>query len=313
MQRAVPPTKQSDMSAAPSVIVINLDRDADRLAHMRSELGKFNLAFERFEALRGTALPEQLKPYFPASSDGDRSTLSMGEIGCYASHLAVCKKIVEGEITAPVLVLEDDIELAPNFVTLLDNVLKLLPQDWDFVRLSNEAKHAVMPLYDLGGGRTLVRYTNVPTSTGASLVSRSGAEKFLKQAPRSLPVDQDLRRVWTWELNTFGILPAPVRRDIFDVSSIDAMTDAGWRTKSFRIARFRRQRMNEALSRFAYGTRTFGLARWFAAEVLNVVIALTPKQRRAVTLARLSERLRPRTPQERSALGLQADEALTAE
>ncbi len=299
------------MLRAPTFIVINLDRDTDRLAHMERQLNKAGFAFERFPAIKGAELPESLRAYFPDSGfKADRTPLSLGEIGCYASHLAICRRVVDGSLLAPVCVLEDDVELPPDFDHLLTTILERLPAVWDIVRLSNDTKRSVMPLDTLRGQFQLVRYTNVPGSTGASLLSRSGAEKFLKQAARSLPVDQDLRRVWVWNLNTFGVTPTPVRRDIFDVSSIDAMADAGWRTKRWRIARMRRRRVLEAPARHLYGMRTFGIGRWIMAELINVIVALTPKKRRSQTLASLSARLSPRSPRDRAAMGLHPDAAI---
>lgn len=275
-------------------VVINLDRDADRLAHMAREMAKVSLPFERFPAVKGAELPAWLAPYFPDhQAPLERRALSAGEVGCYASHLAICRRMVDGSLPSPLLVVEDDIEFAPDFAAMLAALVQNLPADWDIIRLSNETKRSVMPIATLTGAYQLVRYSKVPPSTGASLISRAGAEKFLKQTPRTIPVDQDLRRVWAWDLNTYGVAPAPVRRDIFDVSSIDSMTDAGFRVKRWRIARLRRGRMWEALSRHLYGARTFGADRWIMAELINIAAALTPKTRRAAALARWSARLAP--------------------
>lgn len=252
---------------------------------MERQCAQAGLHFERFSAADGADLPDALRPYFPFAGDAERTVLSHGEIGCYASHLSLCQRIAAGAIAAPALILEDDVELPREFVALLHALLAALPPDWDIVRLSNDTKHVARPIQALTPRHSLVRYSNIPGSTGASLLSRSGAEKFLLLEPRTLPVDQDLRRAWHWRLNTFGVLPAPVRRDIFDVSTIDAMTDAGWREKSWRIARIRRQRGLEALHRQALGVQEFGLAAWLSAETINAVSALVPKQRRAAFLA----------------------------
>lgn len=278
------------MLRTPHIVVINLDRDTDRLAHMLVQFDQLGLAFERFAAINGADLPENLRPYFPSSA---QLPLSPGEIGCYASHLAICQRVVEGSLPPIVCVLEDDVALSVDFASVVTALLASTPADWDILRLSNETKRAVMPLARISERFTLVRYTNVPGSTGASLISRSGAEKFLKQTPRSLPVDQDLRRVWTWGLNTFGVTPAPVRRDVLNTSSIDAMAADGWRTKKWRIEQLRRRRILEGPQRHIHGMRTFGAHRWVAAELINVAAAISPRARRTQTLARLSELLSP--------------------
>ncbi|HCK82988.1 MAG TPA: hypothetical protein DHW63_00200 [Hyphomonadaceae bacterium] len=273
------------MNQTPSCTFINLDRDGERRAHMERQCAQAGLRFERFSAANGADLPEILRPYFPFAGDGERSVLSRGEIGCYASHLSLCQLIVADAIAAPALILEDDVELPQDFVALLHALIAALPADWDIVRLSNDTKHVAKPTQALTGQHSLVRYSNIPGSTGASLLSRSGAEKFLRAEPRALPVDQDLRRAWHWNMNTFGVLPAPVRRDIFDVSTIDAMTNEDWREKGWRIAHIRRQRGLETFRRHGLGIREFGLAAWVSAEAINSISALVPKRRRPAFLA----------------------------
>lgn len=252
---------------------------------MERQSAQAGLRFDRFNAANGADLPDALRPYFPFAGDAERSVLSHGEIGCYASHLSLCRLIVAGEIAAPALILEDDVELPRDFVALLHALMAALPPDWDIVRLSNDTKHVARPIQALTAQHSLVRYSNIPGSTGASLLSRSGAEKFLAKQPRVLPVDQDLRRAWHWNMNTFGVLPAPVRRDIFDVSTIDAMTGAGWREKRWRVAHIRRQRGLESLRRHALGVHEFGLPAWMIAETINAVSALVPRRSRPAFLS----------------------------
>lgn len=273
----------------PSCTFINLERDSERRAHMERQCAQAGLLANRFSAEDGANLSSALRAYFPFAGDAERSVLSRGETGCYASHLSLCQQIASGAIAAPALILEDDVELAADFPALLAALIAQLPPDWDIVRLSNDSKHVALPIQRLTGRYRLVRYSNIPGSTGASLLGRSGAEKFLAMQPRTLPVDQDLRRAWHWRLNTFGVLPTPVRRDIFDISTIDAMTDPGWRVKRWRLARIRQQRVLEALPRQLLGAQEFGLARWAAAEAINGLIALTPKRNRAAFLARAAD------------------------
>lgn len=274
------------MSSIGATVFINLDRDTARRAHMEAECAKAGLTPIRLSAANGAALDETLRPYFPHAGDRERSFLSPGETGCYASHLLICRRIVSGELQAPVLVFEDDIELHDGFAALIERTLRSLPADWDIVRLSNDTKQVAAPIADLGGGAQLVRYSAIPGSTGAQMWSRAGAEKFIVAEARDLPIDQDLKRAWHWKVNTFGILPAPVRRDIFDTSSIDAIGGEGHRSKKKRQGRLRAHRRSEAGRRFAHGVETFGASRWLLAETLSALIALAPKRARPGLLKR---------------------------
>lgn len=262
------------MSQPCRVIVINLDRDFERLAHVSAELARAGLAFERFSAIDGDMLPGWLRHYL----GGAEAALSRGETGCYASHLAVCRDVAEQG--APALVLEDDVALPAAFGALLTRLLAALPAGWDIVRLSYPSKRAMLSVAQIAQTHKLVRYSHIPTSTGAYLLSAQGARKFLS-APvvRRNPVDHDLRRAWVWRLETYGVAPPPVRADALLGSSIDAMQGRAERCAR-RRARLRWQRRFEGMSRFRQGAHDFGLWRWLLAEALNSVGMVLPKAAR---------------------------------
>lgn len=237
---------------------------------------------ERFAALRGDGLPADLAAYFDAES----SPLSAGERGCYASHLALCQRIARGDITSPALILEDDVRIDDDLVAMIAAILKALPPDWDFVRLSNAPKRAYQIVAPLPGERRLIQHSLTPTSTGASLVSVSGARKFLRQEIRRIPIDQDLRRVWHWEINSFGVAPIPITPDVLQGSSIDALGPKGQRKDHARRARIRAERGDDERARRAWGVKEMGEAAWRRCEWTNFVAAFTPKKKRAALFAR---------------------------
>lgn len=259
----------------PEIIVINLDRDEERMTHMRRELERAGVAYERFSALRGDELPPDLARYFPVEVN-----LSPGEIGCYASHLAILQRVARGELSSPQLVLEDDVGLPADLPTALDALISALPARWDIVRLSYHTKRVMRPIAALGGGRQLVRYSRVPTTTGAYLISASGARKFLAQRSRCAPIDHDLRRVWEWGLDTYGVSPPLIAHDVLDASTIDALSPKG-------RARLRRRAINSVplWSCLRQGVHDFGLSRWLAVGPLNLAVRVTPKPLRE-TMAR---------------------------
>lgn len=261
------------------IIVINLDRDTDRLAHMQAQLLRLGLPFERFPALRGDALPADLARYFPFGA-----RLSPGEIGCYASHLAILQRVAAGR--TPVLVLEDDVGLPDDLPHALNALVSALAQHWDIVRLSYHTKLTARPLAQLGAGRHLVRYSHVPTTTGAYLISPRGARKFLAEKPRSLPIDHDLRRVWEWDLDTYGVSPPLVRDGVLGQSSIDALSPNG------RACAYRRMRKpSYGIKRIRHELRDFGWSGWLGVSALNTVARLTPRRLRPAFIQWANARL----------------------
>ena len=267
------------------IVVINLDADAQRMEFMAAQLTRLNLAFERFSAVAGTTLPESVRGYFPREEDGS-GFLSRGEIGCYASHLAVYQKIADGRIAAPALVLEDDVELPEDLGLLLNKIVNALPRDWDMVRLSSTAKRAYFEHAPLADGRRLVRYSVSPGSNGAMLVSRRGAQKFLKPSPRRLPVDQDNRRLWAFDLNLFGVVPPPVRGNALATSSIDDLASGARRENRERQRHLRHER--RLTKRHAWNMQKFGCAGWAAAEFVTALSWLHRRRARPLYLARMS-------------------------
>lgn len=238
------------------------------MAHMRGELDRAGIAHERFSALRGDALPMEIARYFPIGVD-----LSPGEIGCYASHLAIMREVVRGERLAPLLVLEDDVGLPADLDASLNELIAGLPATWDIVRLSYPTKLVTRPIAALSAGRNLVRYSRVPTTTGAYLISASGARKFLAERPRSVPVDHDLRHVWEWRLDTYGVSPPLIAHEVLGVSSIDRLSPQG------RAALHRREReVRATLARLRQGIRDFGFSRWLALGPLNLAARIAPKR-----------------------------------
>jgi glycosyl transferase family 25 len=202
--------------------LINLDRDADRLAHMTAQCAGVGVAFTRFPAL-GPDLNDDLRPFFYNDAGRPHAPLRPGEIGCYGSHLAIMAKVVAAG--RPGLVMEDDLRLSPGFARL-DALIAAAPADWGFLRLSNTPKSPCRQVGATADG-PIVEYWRVPNNTGAYLVSPEGAARFLAAYARRLrPIDEDLRREWEHGCPSYGPLNPPAVSNIF-ASSIDAMGGRG--------------------------------------------------------------------------------------
>ncbi len=234
------------------VFLINLDRDVDRLEHMREQLARAGLPYERVPACRGDDLPEWLRPYFEPAEGADPQALSPGEIGCYASHLSIMRHLVETPEGGPALVLEDDLRIDDGLRPLLAG-LERLPSDWDMIRLSNPAKSAAVVRRHVEGVGDIVTYWRVPNNTGAFLITPRGAKQFLTYGGRRLrAIDEDLRRPWEHGLRIYGLLPPPIEANIL-VSSIGNTRRELPARKRFKAAP--RHRLDE----LAFRIREFGL------------------------------------------------------
>ncbi|MGO2231698.1 glycosyltransferase family 25 protein, partial [Psychrobacter sp.] len=85
--------------------VISLQSATERREHINSEFGKHNVNFEFFDALT----PDTAKDY--ALSLGlnlDSISLTLGELACMMSHVALWKKAIDNHIPY-ITIFEDDV------------------------------------------------------------------------------------------------------------------------------------------------------------------------------------------------------------
>jgi glycosyl transferase family 25 len=266
-----------------STVVINLDRDPDRLGYMRQQLEREGVAFERFAAILGAEMPPHLRGYFTPEEDG-AGFLSKGELGCYASHLGVYEAIADGRIPSPALVLEDDVKIPENLRSLVEQILSAAPADWDFIRLSSPAKLAYFTIAELTPPYALVRYSISPGSNGAILVSQAGAKKFTDRSDlRNAPIDQDNRQLWRFNMNLYGVVPEPIGGNSLETSTIDALGQSRVRENRARQAELRR--MRKLGRHHAWNIRKVGVVAWAASEGVSVIARLVGKKTRTKFLA----------------------------
>ncbi|MDP1908107.1 MAG: glycosyltransferase family 25 protein [Hyphomicrobium sp.] len=208
-------------AGAPPTFYINRDRDQDRRQALEEHLRVAGIAGERIGAVEGLAVPAEFRDMFFKGSVL-HSRLKPGEVGCYASHLKTMQVIVDRDLDYA-LVLEDDAILPADFQTIIAQVLARLPHGWDLVHICRDANRAVKPVAALDHGRRIVRYSRIPETTTAYLVSRTGAKKFLRPIKRYWPVDTDFRQPWRFGLEIYGVDPCIIRPNGRFVSAIHGM------------------------------------------------------------------------------------------
>ena len=252
-----------------SALLLNLDRDTARRAHMENQLARARLLFERQSGVLGDAVPEDLRSYFYTPSGAPKTTMKRGEIGCYASHLRALKRVASGALGNAVLIMEDDLDIPADLIDILTQACRQAPAGWDIIRLSSPSRRAYAPVARLGE-RFLVRYSRIPNSAGAYLVTPAGAQKFLAKGVRGLTFDDDLRRPWFHGMETYGILPHPVCAGVLS-STIDSV-EAGRFEKgmSSRMERILRGDPFYAFKRLSYNWKNLGGARWRACAAINL-------------------------------------------
>ncbi len=167
-------TKSVFGSTFERVAVINLDRRADRMSSVRTQLAKLGVGYTRFPAIDGrtpdvakewrayTATPppeadgnrpvESWRDFYlgdkPRGSRvdffekerGTRAIATAGAWGLFRSMRRVIEKAVEDRVSS-LLILEDDVLLHRDTVDLWPRVASELPKDWQVLQLGAMQLH----------------------------------------------------------------------------------------------------------------------------------------------------------------------------
>ena len=127
------------------VLYINLDQDKERRAHILETLAQDE---DNLKLMRVAALEPPIA--LPGAAFAD--TLSVGEIGCYASHMKAWDALLASR-SPFALVLEDDARVPPDLADLVHEMIAVLPKHWDLVHLY-DARRIPCPTFRRGRHRT---------------------------------------------------------------------------------------------------------------------------------------------------------------
>lgn len=114
------------------VYCINLDRRPDRYKIVTEEFKKFDMkGVERYSAIDGNILE-------------NNSPLLNGELGILETHYNIIKTCKENNVKN-VLIIEDDVYFT-NEITLIEDYLKLVPNDWDLLYFGGNHTYGTPPI-----------------------------------------------------------------------------------------------------------------------------------------------------------------------
>ena len=189
------------------IIVLNLDRDIERLEHVKGQLSALNLQFQRFVATDKLTLTEaDRKQYSPklALLNCTRE-LSDGEIACSLSHIRIWQDIVENNYTLT-LILEDDVILMPEIKEVI-LALQSRSRDYDLINFSTTAKQTTFG-DKISNNHQLTTFKGSANMTSAYLLTLAGAKMLLKKAfPVRMPADAMTGRTHVTGIKAYGVFP----------------------------------------------------------------------------------------------------------
>jgi len=189
--------------------VINLDRAPQRLARIGAQLNALGLAWTRFAAVEGKGVPpaEQAVLLDRAGFErGHGMTPSLGELGCYLSHVRLMQTFLASPYDQA-LILEDDVKPAAALPEVLQRLVAASAR-WDMVKLS--AIHSGTPfgVLDVGQGHHLGVMFSRCTGSSAYVINRLAAQRYVQQLlPMQLPYDHAYDRGWVYGLKVRRVFP----------------------------------------------------------------------------------------------------------
>jgi glycosyl transferase family 25 len=198
------------------IFVISLRSAQARRSHARREMAAAGVGFRFFDGVEGGSDPGT---HFDAYSAplyriNTRREPMSGEIGCYASHLALWRHCIA--LGEPVLVLEDDFQLLPGFAANLRQI-EAATRDHGFLRLETfdrpRRRFSLRPPRRAQkvreyGAFSMHYLSSVPLCMLAYAISPSAAAALVEaSATLRAPVDKFMQRTWEHRVPLFGISP----------------------------------------------------------------------------------------------------------
>ena len=195
--------------------VINLEQDKARLASIAGRLHSIGLAWTRVPAVAGKALSAKEQAEALDSVSFKRlhgMSPSLGELGCYLSHIAAMKTFLASPYEFA-MILEDDAGPHPELLSVLSALLQRADL-WDIVKLSGVHRGTPVKVHRLGHEHQLAVMLSGAMGSSAYLISRHAAESYLaKLMPMQLPYDHAFERAWYFKLRIRRVVPWVVEHD----------------------------------------------------------------------------------------------------
>lgn len=209
------------------IYVINLLSRNDRRDNVSRQLDPLDVEYSFCQAVEGAGA---LEKHFSGRRDWPcRMELqrigSSSEVACYASHLSLWKKCVE--LGRPIVVLEDDFEVTPDFSAALQFAEKHI-DEYGFIRLESMRQQWLLNPYtqpvlvrNADGFKLYFQTTVSILATGYAL-SPIYAQRFMDVSQKfTVPVDHFFRRIWVHKLPLFALEPPAIAlSDLAQKSSI---------------------------------------------------------------------------------------------
>ena len=197
------------------IFLVNLDKDKERLESANTQLRRLNIQYVRVSAVYGKDLPVMerrmmLSPFRWWCAMG--RPVAPAEIGCALSHYNIYRRMVNDENLNYCCILEDDVELSPQFKETLQEVERWINPQKPQVVILNDHQHAY------GNLKTGIHRSRGASCTDGYVLTRVAARNLLEaNLPIIVPCDTWGRWVRQGRIELYHVAPVVVRQmqDVF--------------------------------------------------------------------------------------------------
>ncbi len=204
------------LSELPAIHVISLPGLPDRRRFMQDQLDRLGIGrYEFFDAIHGKAQPDfylfqKYDAVRRARIKGTGNALKLSQLGCFASHYLLWEKCVE--TGQPIIILEDDAILMPNFMDFYEESVQMLQKHgliW--MHASTKAKHKQGWPLERIGAFTLKKLVHGHSGTAGYLISPDCARTMMVYCSQWIyAVDDTMARFFDHKIEAIGLDPVCV-------------------------------------------------------------------------------------------------------
>lgn len=238
-----------------SIAIITLNPASAQVQELSNFLSNQGLANEIIQGVDG----RKSFPILEENEHVDRNeTLKMrfgeltkSEVGCYLSHFRTIKKMYNSGIDR-LCILEDDVLIEPNFSHVF-NELKILPDEFEHVRLMGLKRHKRKDIFKIGTDHRLTRPVKGLCGTQGYILSRSGMKKILTRGHViAAPIDKFYDHFWDIDLKSYCVEPHIIwERNIIKSSIVKSSTRKATRSLG-KFVQWHINKLKRGLKRRAY-------------------------------------------------------------
>lgn len=195
------------------IYVIHIESAKNRADLMQNQFNKLKIDFNFFPAVNAKEAPNHpLFSHYNAKKHFYRKgrNLSLGELGCFASHYSLWQKCVE--LNTPIIVLEDDVLILDHFKSFYHHADQFVAK-YSFLWLHKNYRDDKKVIIDTIANLSVAKFYRDYFCAMGYLITPTAAKQLLKYCEEWIyPVDDQMARFYENKIENLALYPPCVDR-----------------------------------------------------------------------------------------------------